>query len=247
MENTGGVVKTPSVKEGIYICMISAAVNKDFGVLAADSATYTPENKEIKYETGKLSLVRNRYLMAFVGTNLYFPRMDWKQFDQPLKHLSIYLQGYLREIRPDVGAALKQDIKDEDDSEPHFCLYILGVHNQHPTLVQLNSFKDFAPRYLWSDNGLKFSTMLYGDNNPGKQKIFKESTKHMVDLSNQYETHTPGLVGEILTRGIYKKADLETEIGDKRKYAGGIVNAAYMSKTGLIQQLSGLEVIYGTS
>jgi len=226
--------------------MIAAGLNKDYGVLAADSASYSPEDGKIEYESGKLSLIRNRYLMAFVGTNLYFTRMDWKRFDLPLKNLSLYLQGYLREIKTDVENSLKESIKDEQDSKPNFCLYVLGLHNQYPTLVQLNSFKDFAPRYLWSDNGMKFSTMLYGNDNPEKGEIFKQSTQYMNELSKGYESHTPGLVAEILTRGIYKKADLEMKIGDKRKYAGGVVNAAFISKTGSIQMLSGLEVVNGT-
>jgi len=227
--------------------MIAAALTSEYGVLAADSASYSPEDKKIGYETGKLSLIRNRYLMAFIGTNLYFTRMDWRRFDLPLKNVSLYLQGYLKEIRPDVESSLKETIEDKDEQNPHFCLYVLGMHNHYPTLVQLNSFKDFAPRYLWSDDGLKFSTLLYGDDNPKKGEVFKESTKYMTELAKRYGNHTPGLVGEILTRGIYKKADLEMKIGDKRKYAGGIVNAAFMSKAGQIQQLSGLEVIYGTS
>lgn len=166
-----------------------------------------------------------------------------------MDQLSLYLQGYLKEMRPDVEALMKESIPDPDENRPHFCLYVLGLHGKRPTLAQFNSFLDFAPKYLWSDGyeQPKFSTLLYGDDSvPGKAQIFKEATKFMEEEAKKRTGQmTPGLLGEILTRGIYRKADLEETIGTKKKYAGGVINAAVVKSDGTIYSLSGMEVING--
>jgi len=226
------------------MCMISAGLTKDFGVLGADSAMHNISNGETTFETGKLSFVRGKYLMAFIGTNLYFSRIDFNRFDLEFKQVSLYLSDYLKGIKEDVEKELALEIKDKDDRKPHFCLYLLGTHNNKPMLAQFNSFRDFEARYLWSENGVKFSNIVYGDNTE-KNDVFKASVSHMEELSKKYENPSPGIVGEILTRGIYKKADLEEKIGDKKKYAGGVVNCGVVFNNGAIRPLSGLEVIYG--
>ena len=228
--------------------MIATGITKDFGVMASDSASYVADAGKIAFETPKLSIIGNKYILSFLGTPLYFSRLDVSKFTLPMNALSLYVQEYLRSMKKDVENILDQTVQDTDEKEPNFCLYVLGMHGKRPMLAQFNSFLDFAPRYLWSDNGLKFSSVLYGDDsNKEKQAMFKESHDYMVKSAGKIPEVTPGLVGEILTRGIYHKADLEEKIGTKKKYAGGIVNAAGIMKDGKIFSLSGVEVVNGRS
>jgi hypothetical protein len=247
------------------MCFIAAAVTKDSGVLACDSANYNTETGEMSFETPKLSIWNGKYLATFVGTNTYFSRIDEKKFLLPMDQLSLYLQGYLKEMKPDVENLMKESISDPDENKPYFCLYVMGLHGKRPTLAQFNSFLDFAPKYLWNDGSqpVKFATLLYGDDSvPGKAQIFKDSTKFMEAEAEKYrlkpgtgnsdvnvyqhQSLTPGLLAEILTRGIYKKADLEETIGTKKKYAGGSVSAGVVHSDGRIYSLSGMEVISGS-
>ena len=46
----------------------------------------------------------------------------------------------------------------------------------------------------------------------------------------------------VLTRGIYKKADLEEKIGEKRKYAGGAVAVGLVGPGG-IAALNGIAMV----
>lgn len=223
--------------------MIAAAVCKEFGVMACDSAMYVADKGDISFEASKLAKI-GKYLFTFIGSALYFVNMDRKKFDLPMDQLSFYLQSYLRAARPEVDEAMKSEIQDPDENNPHLCMYVMGVHAKRPTLAQFNSFLDFKPKYAWSDNGLKYSSIIYGDDSkPEKQEMFKESTRFMENLSTQWAANSPGIVGEILTRGIYKKADLEMEIGTKKKYAGGVVQAAVVKNDGLIYALSTVGVV----
>lgn len=226
------------------MCMIASGITKDFGVLACDSAAYDFGKLETSFETPKLGIASNgQALITYVGSPLYFASMDKEKLKQPFESVCLYLKSYLKQTRPDVEESLKEMTEDEDERKPNLCLFYMGIHKGYPTLAQFNSFLDFSPKYLWSDNGLKFSTILYGDDsNPGKQAIFKDSTKFMETEAKAYEKHSPGIVGEILTRGIYKKADLEMNIGLKKKYAGGVVNVAMLNKDG-VQPLSGFLVV----
>lgn len=230
--------------------MISGAITKEFGVLACDSASYSTETGETSFETPKLSMWMGKYLATFLGSLNYFSRIDEKKFLLPMDQLSLYLQGYLREMKPDVENIMKESITDPDEQKPHFCLYVMGLHGKRPTLAQFNSFSDFAPRYLWNDGSkpVKFSTLLYGDDSvPGKAQIFKDATAYMEELTKKNVRElTPGLVGEILTRGIYRKADLEETIGTKKKYAGGCVSVAGIKSDGAVFALTGVEVISGS-
>jgi hypothetical protein len=224
--------------------MIAAGVTKDYGVIACDSADFDVTTSAISFETPKLGLVSTgKAAMTYVGTPLYFSSIDKSKLTQPFDSVCIYLKTYLQSMRNHVGEALKEITDDIDHQQPNICVFFMGLHKNVPTLAQFNSFLDFSPRYLWSDNGLKFSTVLYGDDSkPEKNEIFKESTKFMENEAKFYDKVSPGIVAEILTRGIYKKADLEMTIGTKQKYAGGVVNVAKVDKEG-VTPLSGYLVI----
>jgi len=226
------------------MCMVSVGVTKDFGVLACDSADYDLTDWSITFETPKLGIVSNgKAIMSYVGTPLYFSSIEKDKLAQSFENACIYLKQYLQKMKPDVEASLQEITDDEDHRKPNLCVFYMGIHKGIPTLAQFNSFLDFVPRYLWSTNGLKFSTVLFGDDSkPEKQEIFKQSTKFMEDESKFYDKISPGIVGEILTRGIYKKADLEMTIGTKQKYAGGVVNVAKLDKNG-VTPLSGYLVV----
>ncbi len=222
------------------MCMIAAGVTKDFGVLACDSAQYDTGLGQTSFETPKLLIIGNGAL-SFIGTHLYFANLDKSKLMQPFDAACLYLKEYLLGQRPIVEAAMKEGITDPDEQNPSFCLFYLGYHGGHPTVAQFNSYRDFVPVYLWSSDSLKFSTVLYGDDSD-KARLFKESKEYMELKAKQLEPTTPGVVAEILTRGIYRKADEEMKIGLKKKYAGGVVNAAMIDKAG-IRSLSG--AIYG--
>ena len=216
--------------------MIGAATNKDFGVIATDSAQYDTEKKAVTFESPKLAILPHG-AMSFIGTGLYFVNMDRTKLTRPFGEMCLYLSEYLKTQREPVAKLMKEGISDVDEQDPNFCLFLLGFHNGHPVVAQLNSFADFVPRYLWSSNGLKFSTILYGDDSD-KAKLFKSATEYAEMKAKSYENLTPGIVGEILTRSIYRKADEEMKIGDKKKYAGGPVNCAMVDKNG-VRPLSG--------
>ena len=229
------------------MCMIAAGLTEKYGVLASDSATYCFEDKSITHQAPKTSIVNGKYLMTFVGTNMYFSNIDWAKFDLPLQNLSVYLQDYLQRTKPNIEDIIKKTTGNGEEPKPDFCAYVIGLYNKRPTMVVLNSFKNFKPSFLWATNGIKFATLYHGDDSC-KDRIFKESTRFMNDIAKTkyYESRSPGLIGEILSRGIYHKSDLELSIGDKRKYAGGMVNAGYITNAGLTYPLSGLEVINGS-
>lgn len=218
--------------------MIAAAVTKDFGVLATDSAKYDIEKDETIFDSQKLFYTtNNKYLVSFIGTPLYLANLDTSKFVMPLDGLSLYLKEYLRGMKPKVEEMMKSEIADEDDRQPNVCLFVLGMHKSIPTLAQFNIFQDFEPKYLWTkDEGIKFSNIFFGGEVPGKNEVFKEATAFMEKKAVRFQKTTklhPGIVGEILARGIYKKADLEQKL-DGRKWAGGMVNAAWVGEKGLM-------------
>lgn len=219
--------------------MIAAAVSKNFGVIAADSAWY--EAGKMSYEKGKLMFVRGKYLATYIGSPMFLAKIDWGRFTQDLGAVSIYLKEYLQKTKPEVEKTLK-DLQSEE--EARICVFVLGVYNGKPTLAQFNSFHDFKPKYLFSDGGPKFASIYYGDDTK-KNEIFKESTEYMQKRVFKMEKKgvdiTPGLLGEVLTRGIYKKADLEQEAYGK-KYAGGVVSTAVMYANGQAFGLSNVLV-----
>lgn len=224
--------------------MMASGITKDFGVIACDSAMYNTEMGEMSFESQRLIIIDAKKIMTFIGTHLYLANIERPKLSMPFDALCLYLKDYLKGERPKVAAAMKEAIADEDENKPHFCLFVMGIHNGHPTLAQFNSFVDFEPQYLYSANGLKFATILYGDDSkPEKKEMFKEAKQYMELKAKQAGANvSPGIVGEILTRGIYHKADEEMKIGTKRKYAGGVVNVAMVTREG-VKSLSGFCVI----
>lgn len=226
------------------MCIVVGAVTKDFGVLATDSAQYDTEKSKMSYESPKLFATPNsKYVMSYIGTNLYLADIDYGKFEMPLDALSLYLSEYLIRMKPKVEALMKSEIADEDDQKPHICLYVMGMYKKTPTITMFNVFKNFKPQYTWTKEGIKFISTFYGGEVPGKQEVFKKATRYMEKKAERHkDVISPGIVGEILTRGIYKKADLEEEIGDKGKYAGGAVSVALMNKENVFA-LSGIQIV----
>ena len=223
------------------MCQIACVVTKDFGVIAADSAQFDTISGNIKFTVPKLSLIRGKYLTTFVGDTAYFSQIDYTKFDNDLASLSLYLQQYLKEMRPNVERALKELKIKEVDQKPNLCLYVMGVYNKKPTLAQFNSFLDFKPKYLFSNNGPKFATLYYGDNEK-KKEIFDSTTAYMEKKIRKWKGEfSTGIAGEILTRGIYKKADMEQKAFGV-KYAGGAVQVASLLATGEMYGLSNVRV-----
>jgi hypothetical protein len=202
--------------------MIAAGVNREFGVIASDSARY--ENDETSFETPKLLYLGQNYIVTCLGNAEYLLNMDLSKFNDSFFGLIDYLMKYLIEIKYGDG---------------RFCLFIMGVYNGYPILCQFNSFNDFKPEVLYSEGPLAFSNIYYGEDED-KNNIFQRSTKYMEKLSKKYEKITPGIVGEILTRGIYHKADSEEKIS--KKYAGGAVSVALIFKDGRVIPLSNLSI-----
>lgn len=223
------------------MCMIAATVTKDFGLIGTDSAQYDTSRNEVSFEAQKL-FSNGKYLMTFIGTPLYFAQMDKQKLFGDMQSISLYLQDYLKNVKPKVEEQMKSEIADKDEQKPHLCLFVMGVHNKKPTLVQFNSFFDFKPKYLFSENGPKFATIYYGDDEK-KKDIFSESTRYMEAKTKKLEKKkilvTPGSLGEILTRGIYKKADMEMETFGK-KYAGGVVTIAGVTNENRLFSLNGV-------
>lgn len=209
--------------------------------MAADAAQFDAVSGKAGFITPKLSFIRGKYLTTYVGDIAYFSQIDYTKFDNDLASLSLYLQQYLKEMKPNVERALKELKVKEEDQKANLCLFVMGVYNKKPTLVQLNSFRDFKPSYLFSENGPKFATIYYGDNEK-KNVIFSSATRYMEKKAEKWkDIFSPGIAGEILTRGIYKKADMEAEeFGTK--YAGGSVQVASLLATGESYGLSNVRV-----
>lgn len=223
--------------------MIASVVTPQFGLLATDSAMFDTKQIKMSFDSMKLFFSK-QYLITFIGTPVYFAKLDKTKLDADLPSLCLYMEDYLKKIRPEVEKTLKSEIADNDENKPNFCLFVLGIAKRLPTLVQFNSELNFKPKYLYSSDKPKFSTIFFGDDNPAKKKMFVETTEYMERKTHKQQKKnielSPGILAETLTRGIYKKADLEQEIGPKIKYAGGTVNIAGMWNTGLVFQLSGL-------
>jgi len=214
--------------------MIAAALMPEYGIMAADSAMY--RNDVMEFQTQKLMRIGDKYLVTVVGASLYLRRINPHIFMDKIDTVTRYLEEHFLHIQPSV----REDLKDSD-LKPHFCLYLMGIDHSVPTLIEFNSFQDFKPKIYRATREIKFTTLFYGDDeNKEKQEIFKNTTGYMEKSIKEYKRVTPGLVGEILTRGIYHKADLEMKIGEKRKYAGGVVTVGMIDKTGKITGLSNL-------
>jgi len=218
--------------------MIAGALTKNFGVLAADSSMYDTSLGRVTFESPKIARTSGNTVFTFIGTQLYLTNIDLKKLTLPFDSMVMYLKDFLKQEEPKVRDMMKEAIRDKDDQKPHFCMLVLGLYKGLPTVAQFSSFKNFNPLYLQAkEKPIVFTTLYYGKNDNVKN-VFSESTKYMYKKSRRYSSFTPGLMGEILTRGIYKKADLEEKLTDKKKYAGGIVNSAYIDKNGIVNSLS---------
>jgi len=221
--------------------MISGCITKDYGLIASDSALWNPNNKTISFDNPKLMKIGNRHLMTYIGSQLFFTNIDIEKFKMPFDCLVVYLSEYFREINQTVQDTFNGLVTDDKEKPAKICVFILGVHNGAPVLAQINSFLDFKPQFILSGDDIKFSGLYYGEDDIEKNEVFKKSTEYMEELAKKHEGKiTPGLAGEILTRGIYHKADLEEQIGDKVKYAGGVVSVATIYSNGQISSPSNL-------
>lgn len=221
--------------------MIAGVVSKDFGLLASDSAMYDTSTSTMSFQTLKL-YNSSRFLLTFIGTPAYFSKLDRTKLDMDLPSLSIYMESYLKDMRPVIEKMMKSEIADKDENQPHFCLLALGLHKKLPTIAQFNSYTDFKPKYLFSDGGPKFSTILFGDD--ARKKVFQDSTTYMEKKWSKWEkkgmVFSPGVAAELLTRGIYKSSDFDAELGLKQKFSGGAVSVGGILNTGLLVTLTGL-------
>lgn len=210
------------------MCMIAGCVTKNFGVLATDSALYDSSKDRMYFQNMKL-YCSDKYVVSYIGASDYFSEFDVSIFNLDYDELSDKLSKYLNEMRPKISG------------NKNVCVFVLGIKERVPTISQFNSYLDFDPKYLFSSNGPKFSTVYYGDDNKEKKKVFSDSKSFMDKEMKRFkkEGMSPGIVGEVLARGIYKKADLEMKTGEKRKYAGGAISTACILFNGSIFPLSG--------
>lgn len=206
------------------MCMVAAALTKEYSVIASDSAIYDIYGKTA-FETPKLFLLGKKHLVTYIGYADYLTEVDGTKFEYDLPALSVYLSEYLRRVH------------NERTENRRFCLFLLGTHNSLPVLLQLNSENNFEPIWLESGEEVVFSSIFYGEDDEKKQS-FNESDKVMREFAEKWkERLSPGILGEILTRGIYAKALLEENLTGN-KYCGGSVSVACMTKEGKAYPLS---------
>jgi hypothetical protein len=211
--------------------MMSCGITKDYGVVASDSASY--KDGQTFFDSPKMFKIQN-YLVSFIGYQDYFTSMDQSKFSYSLPALSLYMENYLRNERVRVKEILKSMVS--EDQDPRLCVFILGLHNGKPTLVQFNSFTDFNAQFIQSDEP-EFSGIFYGEEGPTKESI-EQAAVHMKELSKKWANiMSPGIMAEILTRGIHFKCDVEEKLSGT-KYAGGSVSVASLSSSGDIKSMS---------
>lgn len=209
---------------GVIMCMVTTILTKDYGVIASDSASYDKDGK-MTYESPKLFLFNKKYLVTYIGYADYLLNIDGTKFEYDFPALSVYLSDFLRRVH------------NERTENKRFCLFLLGTHNGLPVLLQLNSFNDFQPIWLEPQEQPVHSSIFYGEDDD-KKKAFEEADQVIGSLLDKWkERLSPGILGEILTRGIYAKADIEEKLTGN-KYCGGSVSVAVMTKEGKAYSLS---------
>jgi len=227
--------------------MVAGGVTKRYAILATDSAQYDFENDKVTLESPKLFYTtNNKYAFTFIGTPLFMSNFDWKQFNEPMDVLAAYLSEHLTAQR----ARVEEEWKNVgDDEDPRFALFVSGMHKAIPAIASFNGYKKFRPEFLWTKepDETKFLSIHYGGEVEGKKEIFSDAAAFMELKAKRFTAlrqgwsekgaaargMSPGLLAEILTRGIYKKADAEMKIGEKVKYAGGAVNLLLVSAGGI--------------
>jgi hypothetical protein len=221
--------------------MIAAALTAEFGVLASDSA-HTVETG-FSFEVSKLAKVGN-YLLSFSGTQLYLSNMNRAKFNGKMDQLSLYVQGFLKEARPNIEELIKEKMSEGITSG--FSLYVMGVHAKRPTLASFRSTSDFKPKYFWAEKEIKMAPVLSADDDIegsslASSVVMDQTLKSWTEAKVKLD---PGIVGEVLIRGIQKKSDFVFE-ATKKKSSGGVTSAAVLKADGAIYSLSGMEVING--
>jgi hypothetical protein len=211
--------------------MMSCGITKDYGVIASDSASY--KDGESSFGSPKIFKIQN-YLVSFIGYQDYFSNLDQSKFSYNFLSLSLYMENYLRNEKLRVEELLKYVVN--KDQDPRICVFVLGLQNGKPTLVQFNSFTDFNAQFTQSDEP-EFAGIFYGEEGPTKESI-EQATAHMKELSKKWANiMSPGIMAEILTRGIHLKCDVEEKLSGT-KYAGGAVSVASLSSNGDIKSMS---------
>lgn len=225
------------------MCFVGGVVTKTFGVLAADSAAYDTSLGKTTFENPKMFVTQKMgYAVTFIGTMAYFMEMPDEIWGLPFAEACKRMSEWFFGRRELVGQRLAEAIADEDENKPNFCCLLMGMHKGYPTLAQFNSFSDFVPKYLWTKDSPAFSTIYFGDD-AKRNDLFKSATEYMELKAKEHADLTPGLAAEVLTRGIYRKADQEQKQYGK-KYAGGVVNCLLVTPHGT-RALSGYSVIGG--
>ena len=226
--------------------MIAIGLTKEFGVLASDSAAWSQDQKKMVYEHPKISVVEDRYLLSYVGSNLYFTNFDLTRIVASFNKTALYLEEYLKDMKPRVDHIIEES---KIEKRQDFALVILGVQNSRPLCAVFMEKFDFVPRYNWSvnENRIIFVPDVQVEEEkkkpgPKPKKKEKISARQFVEeLAIKNPPDSPGLMGELLTKGIYRSVN-----GSKEKEIGGVVNAAFVDKIGRIAPLSIWEVLkYG--
>ena len=215
------------------MCMIGCALTNEYGVLASDSAMANSDDITF-FEVPKL-FKYGKYLATFIGNTGYLSGLSPMFFEFEMKGTSIHLQTYLRNVRQIVKNRSEKENMSDD-----FLIYVLGVQDGMPTLLILNSRKNFDIEYLSKKDSDKvtFANIYYGDDSE-KSQIFQDSHEYLKSLVDHYETISPGILAEILTRGIYYKSDQEKKRLGK-KWAGGAVSASFIRPNGIISHLTNI-------
>lgn len=219
------------------MCMVAAVVTKEVAILATDSALTT--NDKIQYNNPKLFFWGNRYLCTGMGVPAYIAKLDFNKFKLDVPGLCMYLEDYFKSTREHVKETLAN--LEEKEIDPSLCFMLAGVHKERPVVVEFSSYLDFKPKYFLSREKPKFVPILYDKENKTKAQMFDQTLEYMETRAHKFEKKgtelTVGILGEILTRGIYKKSDLEFELTGK-KSTGGVVSVGAISATGQAQGLS---------
>lgn len=218
--------------------MVGAAIHKNFSVIATDSALTTQD--KIGYNNPKLFFWGGKYLCTGMGIPAYISKLDFNKFKLEMDGLSMYLEDYFKGTREHVVETLKN--MGEEKVDPSLCFFVMGIWKKKPGVMVFNSYLDFKPKYFFpSGDKVKFVPIFVPEEDKIKTKMFGDSLEYMETKLHKFMKKgaelTSGLLAEVLTRGIYKKADTEFELTGK-KSTGGAVCAGAVYADGLVQGLT---------
>lgn len=190
--------------------MISIGLTTKYGVIACDSK----DSKE-EYSVPRLYMSsKGNALFSYTGSHLYLNGLDLSKFSLPFNSVCLYLKEYFLKTLSSV-AEMEEDLPSKEGTS--FCLLVLGVHNKRPTAAKFSVENKFKPVYVWSEKSIVF---LSSGNKAETETISKKYTK----LS-------PGIVGEILSKGIYKNG------------ISGVVNCASIDMNEKVFPLSTYQIV----